>query len=196
MTAMNPTFDPVHPQRRRGRLQLLLILAVVIGPMLLATAMYRFGFWIPETRTYDGALVATGKGRETLGVTVPTAAEPRWELLVTAPQGCAEDCQQLVYLARQINIGLAREAGRAGHALASGQALSADYYQRLQREYPQLQRYALDPAVYASNPEAPDGAQLWIIDPHGNLVLRYDAKANGKGILDDLKHLLKISQIG
>jgi len=196
VTAMNPTFTRAQPQRRRGRLQLLLILAVVIGPMLLATAMYRFGFWIPESRTYHGALVATGQDRTTLGITVPAAAEPRWELLVTAPQACAEDCQQLVYLARQINIGLAREAGRAGHALATGQALSTDYDQRLQREYPQLQRYALDPAAYRSNPEAPGGAQLWIIDPHGNLVLRYDAKANGKAILDDLKHLLKISQIG
>jgi hypothetical protein len=196
MNAMNPTTYPSAPHRRRGRLQLLLILAVVIGPMLLASAMYRFGFWVPETRSYDGALVANGQGRDALGVTAPVATEPRWELLVTAPDGCAEACQQLVYLARQINIGLAREAGRASHALASGQALTADYDQRLQREYPQLQRYVLNPAVYARNPEAPGGAQLWIIDPHGNLVLRYDAKANGKAILDDLKHLLKISQIG
>ena len=32
--------------------------------------------------------------------------------------------------------------------------------------------------------------------PHGNLVLRYDVGADGKAILDDLKYLLKISQIG
>lgn len=196
MNAMNPTFNPAPVQRRRGRLQLLLILAVVIGPMLLASAMYHFGFWLPETRSYDGALVADGQGRDALGVSVPAKAEPRWELLVTAPEGCAEACQELVYLARQINIGLAREAGRASHALASGQALAADYDQRLQREYPQLQRYVLDPAVYVSNPDVPGGAQLWIVDPHGNLVLRYDTKANGKAILDDLKYLLKISQIG
>ncbi len=196
MTTMNPTYEAAPAQRRRGRLQLLLILAVVIGPMLLAGAMYRFGFWVPETRTYDGALVATGQGRDALGITGPVAVEPRWELLVTAPDGCAEDCQQLVYLARQINIGLAREAGRAGHAIASAAPLAADYDQRLQREYPQLQRYRLDPAVYAANPDLPDGVQLWIVDPHGNLVLRYDAKANGKAILDDLKYLLKISQIG
>ena len=63
---MNPTFKAAPAQRRRGRLQLLLILAVVIGPMLLASAMYRFGFWVPETRTYDGALVATGQGRDAL----------------------------------------------------------------------------------------------------------------------------------
>ncbi len=59
-----------------------------------------------------------------------------------------------------------------------------------------MQRYALNPDVYGANPDLPQGAQLWIVDPHGNLVLRYDGKANGKSILDDLKHLLKISQIG
>ena len=196
MTVMNPSFEPTQPQRRKGRLQLLLILAVVVAPMLLASAMYRFGFWVPETRSYDGVLVANGQGRDALGITAPVEAEPRWELLVTAPQGCTEACQELVYLARQINIGLAREAGRAGHALASGATLDAEYEQQLQREYPQLKRYALEPAVYGENTEAPAGAQLWIVDPHGNLVLRYEEKTKGKAILDDLKHLLKISQIG
>ena len=193
MNTINPGL--AEPRRVRGRLQLLAILAVVLGPMLLASAMYRFGFWVPETRSYDGVLVANGQGRETLGVMVADG-EPQWQLLVTAPQGCVEDCQRLVYLARQINIGLAREAARAGHALASGQALDAAYDQRLQREYPQLRRYPLDAAIYSSNPEAPAGAQLWIVDPLGNLVLRYEAEADGKAILDDLKYLLKISQIG
>jgi nitrate reductase NapE component len=198
VTAMNPTFEPTQPQpqRRRGRLQLLLILAVVIAPMLLASAMYRFGFWVPKTRSYDGVLVANGQGRDALGITAPMEAEPRWELLVTAPQGCADACQELVYLARQINIGLAREAGRASHALASGTTLDGAYEQQLQREYPQLQRYSLDAGVYGANADLPAGPQLWIVDPHGNLVLRYDEKTEGKAILDDLKHLLKISQIG
>lgn len=194
MPTMNPTLASPEPRRGRGRLQLLLIIAVVLGPMLLASAMYRFGFWVPETRSYDGVLIANGQGREAIGVTA--TSEPRWELLVTAPQGCNEECRQLVYLARQINIGLAREAGRAGHALAVGQALENDYEQRLQREYPQLARYPLDVAAYSANPEAPAGPQLWIVDPHGNLVLRYEAGANGKAVLDDLKYLLKISQIG
>lgn len=196
MTPATPVFETVSVQKRHGRLQLLLILAVVIGPMLLAAAMYRFGFWLPETRTYDGALVATGQGREALGIDAAPAGEPRWELLVTAPEGCAVDCQQLVYLARQINIGLAREAGRAGHALAAARPLPEAYGQRLKREYPQLQRYSLDAGVYRDNPSAPAGPQLWIVDPHGNLVLRYDAKTDGKAILDDLKYLLKVSQIG
>lgn len=196
MNTLNPTLVPEPSQRRRGRLQLLLILAVVIGPMLLAAAMYRFGFWLPETRTYHGELVATGQGREALGISGVPAGEPHWELLVTAPDGCTEACRQLVYLARQINIGLAREAARASHALATARPLPDAYQRRLQLEYPQLQRYSQDAALYRDNPAAPAGPHLWIVDPHGNLVLRYDAKADGKAILDDLKYLLKISQIG
>ncbi|HCG39219.1 hypothetical protein ACIGHJ_20380 [Stutzerimonas kunmingensis] len=194
---MNPTLAGREPKRGRGRgrLQLLLILGVVLGPMLLASAMYRFGFWVPQTRSYDGVLIANGQDRAAIGVTAADS-ERRWELLVTAPQGCETQCQQLVYLARQINIGLAREAARASHALASATALDEAYEQRLRREYPQLQRHGLDAAAYARNPEAPATPQLWIVDPHGNLVLRYDAGADGKAILDDLKYLLKISQIG
>jgi hypothetical protein len=40
------------------------------------------------------------------------AEEERWQMLVTAPKDCAVDCQQLVYLARQIQIGLGRDASR------------------------------------------------------------------------------------
>lgn len=195
METMNPILAGPEPKRGHGRLQLLLIVAVVLGPMLLATAMYRFGFWVPESRSYDGVLIADGQDRSAIGVGTSPGA-PRWELLVTAPQGCDEACRQLVYLARQINIGLAREAARASHALASAVPLEPDYEQRLRREYPQLQRHALDAAVYSRNPEAPATPQLWIVDPHGNLVLRYDAGTDGKAILDDLKYLLKISQIG
>jgi cytochrome oxidase Cu insertion factor (SCO1/SenC/PrrC family) len=53
----------------------------------------------------------------------------------------------------------------------------------------------LDAERYRQQP-ALDGAQLWIVDPHGNLVLRYAAGSDGKRILDDLRHLLKSSQIG
>ncbi len=86
-------------------------------------------------------------------------------------------------------------ASRASHALAAAQPLSADYQALLGREYPQLQRYPLDAQRYQQKVAEP-GPQLWIVDPHGNLVLRYDGKVNGKHVLDDLRHLLKLSNIG
>ena len=195
-TAINPpeSARALPPStRRRGRLQLVLILLLTVGPMVLATGMYNLKFWLPESRSYHGELLGNGQSRAALGV---TADEQRWQLLVTAPQACAADCQQLVYLARQLQIGLGRDASRASHALAAAQPVDAAYAATLQLEYPQLQRYTLDLPTYTQGAEGNGAAQLWIIDPHGNLVLRYGPGVVGKDVLNDLRLLLKLSNIG
>ena len=186
--------------RGRGRWQLLGLLAVVIGPMLLASAMYRWQFWVPQTRSYHGELIATGQTPADLGVAgdwsgAADEEQTPWLLLVTAADDCDADCRQLVYLVRQIHIALGRDAGRAGHALAHGAALPVDYAAELRAAYPELRLLELDAERYRQQPAAP-GPQLWIVDPHGNLVLRYPPGSDGKRILDDLRHLLKVSQIG
>ncbi|APV43140.1 hypothetical protein PFAS1_10640 [Pseudomonas frederiksbergensis] len=194
--AMNPpsmSEAKAPVSRRKGRLQLLLILLGVIGPMILATGMYKLQFWVPEGRSYHGELIGNGQTRADLGV---QAQEDRWQILVTAPKECSVDCQQLVYLARQIQIGLGRDAGRASHALAMAQPLSSEYDAKLTREYPQLQRYPLSLTEFHKTAGDKAVPQLWIIDPHGNLVLRYDPTVKGKDLLNDLRHLLKLSNIG
>ena len=194
--AMNPpnmseVKTPVN--RRKGRLQLLLIVLGVVAPMILATGMYKLQFWVPDGRSYHGELIGNGQTRADLGV---QAQDERWQLLVTAPKECSVDCQQLVYLARQIQIGLGRDAGRASHALAAAQPLNSDYDAKLTREYPQLQRYPMDLTTFSKTTGDQTVPQLWIIDPHGNLVLRYDPTVKGKDLLNDLRHLLKLSNIG
>ncbi|AIC22824.1 hypothetical protein EY04_29155 [Pseudomonas chlororaphis] len=194
--AMNPpniSEAQAPHNRRRGRWQLLLIVAIVIGPMILATGMYKLQFWVPESRSYHGELIGNGQSRADIGV---QADETRWQILVTAPRDCAVDCQQLVYLARQIQISLGRDASRASHALAAAQPLDTDYQAKLQREYPQLQRYPLDLPTFTKGASDQGAPLLWIVDPHGNLVLRYDARVKGKDLLNDLRHLLKLSNIG
>ncbi|MFZ5937621.1 hypothetical protein ACOKS3_22675 [Pseudomonas sp. HS6-2] len=176
----------------RGRLQLILILLVVLGPMILATCMYKLQFWVPDGRSYHGVMIGNGESRADIGI---AGEDERWQLLVSAPEACTEECQRLVYLVRQIQVGLGRDASRASHALAAAQPLDSDYQALLGREYPQLQRYPLDAQRYLQK-VGETGPQLWIVDPHGNLVLRYDGKVNGKHVLDDLRHLLKLSNIG
>jgi len=190
---MHPSLHLEHQvrPRTRGRLQLLLILLGVLGPMLLAGAMYQWRFWVPEGRTFHGQLHGDGQTLADLGVTGQPGGG--WQLLVTDTHGCAADCRELVYLARQIHIGLGREAGRASHALALSAGPDADYAARLTREYPQLRRLGLDAARHAA---FGSGTRLWIVDPLGNLVLSYPAGVAGKAVLDDLRHLLKLSGLG
>ena len=40
----------------------------VVGPMLLATGMYKLQFWVPEGRSYHGELIGNGQTRADLGV--------------------------------------------------------------------------------------------------------------------------------
>lgn len=181
------------PLPRRGRWQLLALLSMVLLPMLLATAMYYWQFWVPDNRTYHGDLIADGSTLNDLGI--QQDPDQRWQLLVTAPDDCNDACRQLVYLARQIQIGLNRETSRASHGLASAAPLSADYSAELTREYPQLGRYALDLEHYQQLAKDRQ-PKLWIVDPLGNLVLSYSPESNGRHILKDLLLLLKLSQIG
>ncbi len=191
MSPATPTTETL-PVRGRGRWSLILLLLLTIGPMILATAMYQWRFWVPDGRNYHGVLLGDGQQLSDIGVSGVT--EERWLLLVTAPQGCAEECRQLVYNARQLHIGLNRDALRASHGLAVSQPLPGEYEALLEQEYPQLGRFELDAVSYGKS--GVEGPQLWIVDPHGNLVLRYDSKVKGKAILEDLRLLLKLSQIG
>ena len=62
-TTMNPpnSIPEVAVPRLRGRLQLILLLLVAIGPMILATAMYQWRFWVPDARNYHGELIGNGQ---------------------------------------------------------------------------------------------------------------------------------------
>jgi len=174
-------------QQRKGRLQLIALILLAVVPILLASSMYKWNFWVPESRNYHGELLGDGRTLADLGVSgdIPQT----WLLLVSAPDDCLEDCRELVYLARQIHIALGREASRANHALATNKALPTDYQE-------QLARFNLDTTRYLAMTAGNKTPQLWIIDPLGNLVLRYAPSSNGKQILKDLQLLLKLSKIG
>ena len=53
---------PERPRRARGRLQLLAIIGLVVGPMLLASAMYKWSFWVPQGRSYSCLLYTSVVG--------------------------------------------------------------------------------------------------------------------------------------
>jgi hypothetical protein len=52
-------------------------------------------------------------------------------------------------------------------------------------------------ALLAAFPPAVDGAAgIYIVDPHGNLMMSYPASGSARGLLKDLERLLKLSHIG
>ncbi|WGK61748.1 hypothetical protein QAO71_00375 [Halopseudomonas sp. SMJS2] len=189
-------------RRPRGQLKLLAIIAVVLGPILAAWLMATTGVGIPHTQTNHSALVEPQLTVQDWQLELDQVGYGApWRLLVTAPGECTEACLALVHEARQINVATGREADRVEHVLALGQAVSAELNAQLARDYPQLQQIPLSPAAYrdslSAHPEAwQQGPQLWVVDPLGRVVLHRDPANPGKALLEDLRHLLKVSKVG
>jgi len=186
----------------RGQLKLLAIFGVVILPILAAWTMAKFEIGIPDSSNNKSDLVEPPIMLEDWSLNLePIGYGSPWRLVVTSAAECDAACMELINEARQINVALGREAGRVEHLLASGQGISEAIDQRLERDYPRLERASFDPARYrsslANQPEGwREGAQLWVIDPLGRIVLHRDPDRPGKRLLDDLKHLLKVSKVG
>jgi hypothetical protein len=51
-------------------------------------------------------------------------------------------------------------------------------------------------ALLAQLPPGDHSQHLFVVDPLQNIVLRFDTRENPRGLLDDLKKLLKLSQLG
>jgi hypothetical protein len=51
-------------------------------------------------------------------------------------------------------------------------------------------------ALLAQFPASERAHSIFVVDPLGNLMMRFDARANPRGLREDLLRLLKLSHIG
>ena len=203
------TPTPMSPQQiRKGRRMALLLLVVGFGPIILASAMFYGGWLNPAGHTNNGTLVLplvpvsalhlqTADGTALESRFGATQTDAKWLLLVVAAD-CTQACQELLYTTRQTNIALGKYATRVsrGAAVASmPPALS----QRWSVDFERMEPFSIAPAQTAAWPSGvvpAEAPQLLLVDPFGNVMMRYPAEVEGGDVLNDLKHLLKISRIG
>jgi hypothetical protein len=99
---------------------------------------------------------------------------------------------------RQTRLALNTDMTRVARVLLAGSLTPA--LEMLAREYPGLTVLdARAPQGSALLAQFPDGARahtLFVVDPLGNLMMSYDARTNPRGLLDDLRKLLRLSHIG
>jgi len=200
--------QPTPAQVRRGRRTAFLLFALGFGPMVIATIMFYTGWLNPAGHTNNGTLVQpvvhvqalhleTTSGEPLEARFGPDKADPNWLLMVVGGE-CGSECQELLYLARQVNIALGKNANRVSRAAALG-SVPADLSAKWSREYSLMER--LVPAD-GTTPAWPSGInpasepRILLVDPFGNVMMHYGSENTGKDMLEDLKHLLKLSQIG
>lgn len=130
-----------------------------------------------------GAFVSPERNTGELGWDLDAQDAGHWFMWVV-DRGCSADCVQKMADLRALHILLSREAGRVRRAYTDLEGATPD----LGEPFPKLHRIA--PGPIAMSPG------VYIVDPNGNLVFFYEISVDPALIKEDLKRLLKVSQIG
>lgn len=193
----------MHKHNQRA---LYAVWGVACLPVIAAMLMYFGKIAVPEGRANHGELLAPGTSLQQLGLQTDLPhqfTEPRWLLLITAPEHCDARCQDWLHQLRQIKTALGRDTDRVEYRLVQPR----DMAQSSSRSDTSTSNIALDDLenLNRANAETVNRlssshgdyqAAIWVADPLGNLVLRYDLNEPPRSLLDDLKRLLKVSKIG
>ncbi len=179
-----------EPQSKHNRLHLGMIFCIAAASLIGAYGLFYLartvGVWgttnngefvQPPLRVADLVLVDALGSRPTPG--------PLWWLWVSAGEHCDADCRDALHQLRQLHVLLNKDANRLRRMLVTGPDFAG---QALLTDYPEMQH------LEAAAGQLRDG--IYIVDPIGNLVFYYSFAAAGKSVLEDLRRLLKVSQIG
>ena len=186
--------------RPSGRLQLLLIAAVFLGPLLVAAWLYFGGDAMqPAGRTNHGTLLEPVIN---LNDALPESSlhvhnEQRWLFLYTLQGPCEDACRNALYTTRQLRLMLGREMDRLQRVLLHGDSPPDTVF--LEAEHDDLVALtdqALDTLLNKKRPAGIPADGYYLIDPLGNLVMYFRPDLAPADMVDDIKRLLKLSRIG
>ena len=168
----------------RSRAFLIAILALCLLPMLAAwwlkSSVEESGPW--ET-TNHGTLMTPGTNLESIGLVTLESNEATWRLIIVpGEKGCGGECQQALPTLRALHLRLGKDSGRVQRVFVGSDAPEGAEADHLSFES------ILAPVML--------NAGVYIADPLGNLVLRYDWNQVGTPLYEDFKHLLELSRIG
>jgi hypothetical protein len=125
-----------------------------------------------------------------------TTLRGKWLMVHVGPASCDAACAQQLYLMRQTRIAQGKEQSRIERLWVVTDA--GTIAPALLQEYPGLRAWRPSESGFAEQFPATSspGSHIYLVDPLGNLMLRFPAEPDAKRMMKDLKLLLKASQIG
>ena len=148
-----------------------LVWGVGIVPVILAAIMYFFGIMTPAAGKHSGELL---RNQHISHWQLEDLSDrSHWQLVLTATDDCNARCDGWWEKLDKVHVALGKDRERVllERVGEGGKDLQAETLEQL-------------------------GDAVWIVDPLGNLVLKYSMNDQPKQLLRDLRKLLKVSRIG
>jgi hypothetical protein len=177
--------------KKRNSWPLIALLGMAFLPMVLAMFSYFAGIGVPAGRINAGELITPQSSLESWQLNNANGSrwqgKGHWQLLLVV-ENCEDSCEVWQHTLGQLKKALGRDRLRVEQQLVMPLA-ALDY-----------EANGNDKSVLLSTQASLENQGVWLADPMGNLVLRYNldqpAQALFKDLLKDLKRLLKVSNVG
>ncbi len=204
-------------EKKRSMMPLYLVLAVCIAPVIASYAAY---YLIkPAGRTNSGELVSPQRDLSEFKVrpvvrveplgdqrALPVTDEPaplaawrgRWVMLIAQPSACSQQCKDQLYKIRQVRLTTGKHRLRVERLWLTPDAGKPGA--ELLESHKGIWVAQSDPKTLAQMLPAEQGADvgqhIYLVDPLGNLMMRFPVNADPNRMKKDLNKLLKASRIG
>ena len=193
---------------RRQRRLLVGIALIFFAPLALSFYLYYGRHWHPGGRVNAGELIEPA--RPLPGVALPLASggtstdarflKGKWTFLYVQHGRCDDECRRRLYDTRQVRLALDRDMTRVQRVfIADGDCCDLPELKAAHPDLIVIRSSAADEPLLALLPVregAIDSRRVYVIDPLGNAMMFYAPDAKPKGMLEDMKRLLRLSSIG
>ncbi|MDL2357573.1 MAG: cytochrome C oxidase subunit I [Pseudomonadota bacterium] len=193
---------PTNTQQARGRWKLLLVLAVCASPLIFSYLTY---YVIkPSGRTNFGTLIdPRAHPMPALGATTLDARpasldawKGKWIMLKVGPSACAKDCMEQMFAIQQLRSMQGKDMERIERVWLVTDAAPLETMLMRQLDEVHILRAPAD-AVAKWLPAEPGAAladAIFLIDPLGNLMMRFAPPPAGANEQQKVAHYAKIKK--
>ena len=174
----------------RGRLTLVLIGALFALPAAVGWIAYLAG-WVPGTTSNYGTLLAP----RPIAAAPVAALRGKWVLVQLDRAACDARCERKLYYMRQVRRAQGREMNRVERLwiVTDDAAVRAELLAAIEGTHIARGEAKLA-ALFPAQREAAD--HVYLVDPLGNLMLRFPRDPEPSRVIKDLQRLLRASSFG
>jgi hypothetical protein len=184
-------------KRGPARLQLAMIAALFVGPLLLAAWLYNSGGFTPTGRSNHGLLIEPVVHLPDRHPALTEVARGQWLLIYSTGTACNDDCVATLHAQRQLRLMLGNDMSRVTRVfLQENSTADRVLVDEDDSGLEVLHDNELARDLWLALPDRTPSGGLFLIDPLGNLVMYFQSNLNPRDMVDDIKHLLKLSRIG
>ena len=166
-----------------SKLKFLLIVFVFILPFIFAKYFFDNDATSTRGTTNHGSFLVDEVNIASL------ADNNHWVILQVIDGKCDTSCQDNMHMLRQINTALGKDMGRVKRYLLNNNTDEITVYLD---NYPKV--IVLDRSETLYNKLTKMDERIFIADPFGKIILGYENDFIAKGLLKDIKKLLKFSK--